>query len=71
MVEILLREVRIKKNMSTRALAELAGVSRSHIIKIESGQSMPGIDVLCNLADALDVQIEELYRHKRKSKENS
>lgn len=61
MVEIFLRDMRRKKRMTTKALSEISGVSRAHIISIESGKSSPTIDVICKLAMALDVPPCYLY----------
>ena len=60
-VKFHIREVREEKGMSIRQLAELSGVSKSHISDIESGRKMPTIYVLCVLAVAMGVQLGELF----------
>lgn len=61
MMEIKLKSVRVRHNMTIESLAEISGVSKSHISDIETGQRMPTIKVLCKLAKALGVSPEELY----------
>lgn len=64
MVIIKLKDVRIKRQLTIRELAELSGISRSQISDIENGKSMPTIETLCRLAKALGVGTEELYKCK-------
>ena len=60
-IKIFLSEIRNKKWISTRELAAKSGVSRSHIQRIESGESNPTIETMCKLARALDVSVYELF----------
>ena len=59
-VEILLKEIRLKKNISLRDLEKRSGISKSHLNAIELQEKEPSISVLVRIAKALDVQIEEL-----------
>ena len=61
-IEILLKEVRKKKNISLVQLAQMTGISTSHLNYIERGEKEPSISMLCRIAIALKVNIEELYR---------
>ncbi len=63
-VEILLREVRQKKNWSLYKLSEKSGISTTHINDIENNIKSPGLIVMIRLAKALDVEITELYKVK-------
>lgn len=54
-MEIFLMENRLKKGLSRKALAELSGVERSQIARIEHGLQDPTTVDLCKLAVALDV----------------
>lgn len=65
-MEILVRAVRKEKKLTIMQLAELSGVSKSHISEIETGKQMPTIDVLCRLADALEVEPAALFKHEKK-----
>lgn len=51
-----LREARIAKNLSQRALSKLAGVPQSHISKIESNQVDLRLSSLIAIANALDLE---------------
>lgn len=53
--------VRAEKNMSIRALSEKSGVAKSHIQRIEAGETNPTIETMCKLAKALDVSVNELF----------
>lgn len=64
-IKILVREIRRKKNLTIMQLAELSGISKSHISEIETGAQLPSILVLCALAVALDVVPEELYTYRK------
>lgn len=54
------KELRLKKGMSQEALAEESGLSRRTIQRIELGESNPNGDSLKRLADALQVNADEL-----------
>lgn len=60
-MKIFLGEVRSKKNITIRALAEKSGVAKSHIEKIEAGEANPTIEVMCRLAKALEIHVYELF----------
>ncbi len=63
-VEILLREVRQKKNLTLNKLSEKSGISSTHINDIENNLKSPSLFVMIKLAKALDVEITELYKVK-------
>jgi transcriptional regulator with XRE-family HTH domain len=46
--------------LSQEKLASLVGIDRSHIAKIETGESKGSITVLCKLAAALGISVAEL-----------
>jgi transcriptional regulator with XRE-family HTH domain len=60
-MEILLKFVRYRQNMTQEELSRKSGVSRSYISKIERGEREPTISVICKLANALGVKPEDLY----------
>lgn len=64
MLKICLAEVRTEKEISVRELARKSGVARSHIQRIESGESNPGVLTLVKLAKALDVTIDSLVKYR-------
>ncbi len=53
-------ELRAERGISISRLAELAGISKSTLSSIESGQSNPTISTLWAIADALKVSFGEL-----------
>lgn len=68
MIELRIKEIRLKRNMSQEELSKLSNVSASYISELESNSKMPTILTLCKLADALDVDVSELYIYKKKWK---
>ncbi len=63
MITFFIREIREKKGLSQDELAKLSGISASHIGYIENGERQPTLLVMCKLADALKVSINELYEY--------
>lgn len=55
-----IRDARTRKGVSQRQLALITGTSRSYLWRIESGTADVGIDVLCRIARALDVEVADL-----------
>lgn len=54
-------EIRKAQGLSVRGLAEISGVSKSQINKIENNLGHPTVYVLCKLAIALNVKPSELF----------
>ena len=54
------REARLTANLSQRDLAIMAGTNQSYLWEIETGRVSVGIDVLCNIADALGTSVRDL-----------
>lgn len=48
------------QDMSQRQLAEIAHIAQSYLAEVEQGRRSIGFDKLCQLADALDVDIVSL-----------
>lgn len=59
-MKIKLRSLRHKKHMSMEELAAKALVSKSTISRIESGEVIPSVDIVCRLCVALDVAIGDM-----------
>lgn len=55
-----IRERRVEQGLSQQRLALMAGSSKSHIWRIETGRVGVGIDDLARIADALDATVSEL-----------
>jgi transcriptional regulator with XRE-family HTH domain len=52
-----LKEARVRKGLSQRELARLAGIQQSHISKIETGEVDPRISTLMELGRALGLEL--------------
>ncbi len=58
-----IRELRIKRNMSLRTLADQSGVSPSFLSQVERGATSPSIATLMRIAQALDRTIGSLFEY--------
>lgn len=56
-----IKELRKAKNLKQSELAELVGIETTSICKIESGNHFPKEDNLEKIAEALDVEIKDLF----------
>lgn len=61
-IEILIKKVRLEKNMTLETLAKLSGISKGHLSRIERQERDSKISTLIQIATALNVDIEELYK---------
>ena len=59
-----IRELRTKRGLSLRALAELSGLSTNAISLIERGDNSPTVSSLHNLASALSVPITAFFEQR-------
>lgn len=53
-----IKELRIKRGITTRKLEELTGYSHSNITRIEAGRYSVGIDIICNILDKLNAELD-------------
>jgi transcriptional regulator with XRE-family HTH domain len=56
-----LEKLRKTKKLSYRGFASSADLSPSYIQKLEAGESNPSYTTLLKLADALNVELNDLY----------
>ena len=49
-----------EQGLSQRKLALMIGSNQTHIWQIENGTVNVGLDILCRLADALEVNVRDL-----------
>lgn len=61
-IEILIKRIRLEKNMTLETLANLSGISKGHLSKIERQERDPKLSTMIQIASALKVDIEELYK---------
>lgn len=57
-----IRETRLHANLTQEKLAELAGMDRQAVNRIEQGHQSPILDNLLRIADALNVPLADLVR---------
>lgn len=57
-----IRDARIHANLTQERLAELAGLDRQSVNRIEQGHASPILDNLIRIADALDMPLAGLVR---------
>jgi transcriptional regulator with XRE-family HTH domain len=51
-----IHELRVASGMSQEGLAEVAGIHRNYIGRLERGEQNPSLDMICMLARALKVK---------------
>lgn len=61
-IEILVKKIRLEKNMTLEQLAKLSGISKGHLSKIERQEREPKLSTIIQIALALKVKIDELYK---------
>ena len=61
-IEILIKKVRLEKNMTLETLSKLSGISKGHLSKIERQEREPKISTPILIAKALKVDVNNLYR---------
>ena len=55
---------RKQRGLSQLQLAELINISRTHMSRIETADCAVSLDVVFNLADALDIETYKLFENK-------
>ena len=55
-----IKTLREQQGLSQRKLALMIGSNQTHIWQIENGNVNVGLDLLCRLADALEVNVRDL-----------
>ena len=56
------KEIRKQRKITQEHLSELIGVDNGYISKLEVGQNFPSIGTLEKIANALDVDLAELFQ---------
>lgn len=57
-----LKRIRVSKNVTQVEIAKILGVDRSFVSNIENGKNNPTLSTITNLAKALKVPIDELFK---------
>jgi transcriptional regulator with XRE-family HTH domain len=63
-----IREVRERKHLTMREVAEKAGVSESLISQIERNRLSPAIDTLMSIIDILEIDLDYIFRDFKKDR---
>ena len=58
-----IRQIRKEKNIPQIELAVEIGIDRSYLSEIENGRTNPSINILYAIADALHVNIIDLFQN--------
>lgn len=61
-IEILIKPIRISKNITLAQLSRMTGISDTHINDVENNLKEPGISILVRIAHALKVNVTDLYK---------
>lgn len=61
--------IRKERGLSQEKIANLTGIARTNIIRIEAKRNVPTIEVLAKLAEALDMELEVRFVEKGDSKD--
>ena len=56
-----LKEIRLQKQLTQESLADAVGVTRQTIIAIEKEKFVPSVRLALELAQALDVPVQDLF----------
>lgn len=62
-----IKEYRAKNSMKQGDLAELVGVRRETIIRLEKGQYNPSLKLAMDIAKVFGVTVEELFNFKEQN----
>lgn len=65
-MKILISDIRANKKITLKKLANISGISKSAIQRIEAGVVSPTMDKMEKLAAAMDVRITDLFESKYK-----
>lgn len=57
-----IRELRLATGMTQEAFADHCGFARTYMSRVETGGANPSLDAIKTLADALKVELSELFR---------
>jgi len=63
----MLKEYRVKKNISQEKLEELTNLDRKTIFRIENNLNMPLLDTFAKIVTALELTDEEIVNEVKKS----
>ena len=53
-----IKTMREERQMDAKTLAQKAGITPANMSRIEQGKYSPGLDILCRIASAMDMQLD-------------
>ena len=65
---LVISRLRVSRGLTQEKMSGLAGISRSHLAALESGEKTVRLDTLWNIAYALNLKPSELVRLTEKEK---
>lgn len=66
-----IRMIRKERGLTGEQLAEMVGVSKGYISEIETGKKTPGAGLMLRLAEALRVEVYDLYEGTEDERRNA
>ena len=66
---VVISRLRVQKGMTQESLSGLAGIARSHLAALESGEKVARMDTVWRIAEALGITPSELIRKVEKEAE--
>lgn len=64
-----IRAERMRKKYTQSQMAELVDISRESLVKIENGKQTPSAFIVFDIANALDISYEDLFKNVPKTKD--
>ena len=64
-----LKEIRKEKKIGQGYLVEMLGVSRQTISSIENGRCTPSLELAMDIANLLEMPIEDIFIHENRFKQ--
>lgn len=61
-------QIRKEKGLSQEKVADLSGIARTNIIRIEAKRNVPTIEVLIKLAEAIDMELDVKFVDKKQER---
>ncbi len=58
-----IRAERMRKRLSQEKLSELTNISKDSLLKIENGRQTPSAFIVFDIANALEIPMEELFKN--------
>lgn len=57
-----IRAARLMQDMTQRQLSDVSSIAQSYLAEVELGRRSIGFDKLCQIADALNVNLQDLIK---------